>query len=251
MAIKKIIKNGLLWLGSVVKSNRGSKILYYHDVYRTDNYKALDADIRMGTHIDMFARHIDVIRQEGYEIVPEITEPKGQVVIMFDDGFRGIWECREYFYNQGICPTIFLPVEYVGRTDLGMLTFDEIKELQQHGFIFQSHTWTHRPLTDVPEQELRHELEESKTELSKILEKDVDSLCMPLGFFTPDIVNKIREAGYTKIYSCVPGNYSSAPYGLLSRNLVQYASPFEVRMILRGANDLLKNRYIKLQCKAG
>lgn len=247
--LKLAIKNIVMWTGSMLKNNHGSKILYYHDVFKTTNYSALDADIYMGTPLDLFKKHINVIRSEGYEIVRKITKSEGQVALMFDDGFRGIWECREYFFDHGLCPTIFLPIEYIGRTDLGMMTLDEIKELQRHGFIFQSHTCTHRPLTSVPETELNKELVDSKEKLSKMLGAKVDALCMPLGFFTPRLLQKIKAGGYTEIYSCVPGNANEGPYGLITRNLVQYSSPRQVKFILRGANDLLKKRYLKLQCK--
>ena len=238
----------MLW-SSLRHRNHGSKVLYYHDVYQTVNFKALDADIHMGTPLELFKKHIDVIRAEGYEIVPQITKPEGQVAIMFDDGFRGIWECRQYFYEQGICPTIFLPVEYIGRQDLGILTLDEIRELQQNGFIFQSHTWSHRPLSSVPKDELLHELVDSKVRLSELLGVNVTALCMPLGFFTSNIIGKITEAGYDEIYSCIPGNYFDKHKTLIPRNICQYASPSEMKFILRGGNELLKKRYALMHNK--
>lgn len=251
MNTKLLLKQTVMWVGSLLSRNRGSKILYYHDVFETTNYRALDADIYMGTPLDLFKKHIAVIRSEGYEIVRKITKPERQVALMFDDGFRGIWECREYFFDHGLCPTIFLPIEYIGRKDLGMLTIEEVKELQRFGFIFQSHTWTHRPLTSVPKDELSKELVDSKNKLSEMLGTKVNALCMPLGFFTPTLLQQIREAGYTEIYSCIPGNVSEAPHGLLARNLVQYVSPFQLKLILRGANEFIKKRYYKLHCKNG
>lgn len=250
MSIKPKIKEAILWVGAMRHRNRGSKVLYYHDVYQTVNYKALDADIHMGTPLELFKKHIDIIKTEGYEIVPHITKPEGQIAIMFDDGFRGIWECRDYFYKNGICPTIFLPVEFIGRTDLGMLTLQEIKELQQHGFIFQSHTWTHRPLTSVPEDELLHELVDSKTQLTELLGVDVTALCMPLGFFTKEILGKITESGYKEIYSCIPGNYFDKYQNLIPRNICQYASPNDVKLILRGGNEILRKRYATMHNKS-
>ena len=249
MGIKPKIKATILWTGSMLKRNHGSKVLYYHDVYRTVNFKALDANIHMGTPLELFKKHVEVIRDEGYEIVPHITKPEGQVAITFDDGFRGIWECRQYFYDQGICPTIFLPIQFIGRADLGILTIDEIRELQQHGFIFQSHTWSHRPLTSVPEDELLHELVDSKERLSELLGVNVTALCMPLGFFTEKILDSITAAGYEEIYSCIPGNYFDKYKNLIPRNICQYASPNEVKLILRGGNEILRQRYAAMHNK--
>lgn len=247
MNITALVKHGIMFAGSVMKRNRGSKILYYHDVYSTVNYKALDADIYMGTPLELFKKHVKVIREEGFEIVGKITKPEGQVAIMFDDGFRGIWECRQYFYDNNICPTIFLPVAFIGRKDLGIMTEDEILELQEHGFHFECHTWNHCKLTDFTDAELEKELGDSRKELSRILSRDVKGLCMPLGYFSDHIIRKIKEHGYEDIYSCIPGNYYDKPFGLITRNICQYSSPQEIRLILRGGNEFLKNHYISLQ----
>ncbi|MCM1291731.1 MAG: polysaccharide deacetylase family protein [Bacteroides sp.] len=245
---KEIIKKALMKTSALFNNNRGSKILYYHDVFRTINYRALDADIYMGTPFELFARHIDAVRSEGYELVPKITLPKGQVAIMLDDGFRGIYECRDYFSDNGIFPTVFLPAGYVGEVDKGLLSKAEILELQAHGFSFECHGWSHRPLTNVPENDLKRELIESKTYLENFLDKKVSGLCMPLGYFTCNLINRIKQAGYTEIYSCIPGCVTGKPFGLITRNLCQYASPEEVRLILRGGNEILKKHYLKLHC---
>lgn len=240
----------MMWLSSILHNNKGSKILYYHDVYQTDNYKALDADIQMGTHISLFKKHILTIRKEGYEIVPRITKPTGQVSIMFDDGFRGLWECRQYFYDNDIKPTVFLPAQFIGHPEIGIMTSGEILELQRHGFIFESHAWSHVQLTDFNEQELKHELKDSQKYLSKLLSKEVTGLCMPLGYFTPYLLEKIRESGYKDIYSCIPGNYHDRPFGIIARNLCQFASPLEMKLILRGGNEMLKTRYLQMHNKS-
>ena len=46
----------------------------------------------MSTPIGMFKKHIQIIRDNGYEIVAEITKPKGQIEISFDDGFLGLFD---------------------------------------------------------------------------------------------------------------------------------------------------------------
>lgn len=248
MNIAATIKYSLLQVGSWLNRNHGSKILYYHDIFRTTNYKALDADIYMGTPLELFKQHVSVIRQEGYEIVSQITKPENQVAIMLDDGFRGIWECRDYFFSNNILPTIFLPAALVGATERGLLSRDEILELQSNGFRFECHGWSHVPFDSVSPTELDRELIKSKEYLSRFLGKEVAGICMPLGFFTHEILERIKQAGYTEIYSCIPGNITTKPFGLLTRNICQYATPAEVRLILRGGNEILRNRYIKMHC---
>lgn len=248
--MKNLIKLFLLFVSSIFHRNHKSKVLFYHDVYDTVKYKALDADVYMGTPLSLFKKHIETIRKGGYQIVPHITKSEDEVAIMFDDGFRGIWECREYFYEQGIFPTIFLPVEYIGRKGEGIMTIEEILELQQHGFIFECHGWSHKELTQFDDKELERELGASKAELEKILNKRVTGFCMPVGLFSDHLLEEIKKYGYEEVYSCIPGNYDFRPHGFLrTRNLCQFASPLEVKLILRGGNELIKGRYEQLHHK--
>ncbi len=246
MIVKTVIKNALMRVSALTHNDHGSKILYYHDVFATVNYRALDTDIRMGTPLLLFARHVEVIRRQDYEIVPQITRTHGQAAIAFDDGFRGIYECRDFFYEQRIYPTIFLPVKFIGEKEKGIMSKEEILELQQHGFNFECHGWSHRPLTEVSENELNHKLVDSKKYLEDLLGKKIEAICLPLGYFTEKLLEKIHNAGYTKIYSSIPGSIEFRPHGMLPRNLCQYSSPEEVRLILKGGIEILKSRYEKL-----
>ena len=245
MNIRNIIKRALLWQGFLFHNNRNSKILFYHDVFRTENYKAKDADVCMGTPLSLFKKHIDVIRNEGFRIVPEITNTEGEVCIMFDDGFRGIYECRDFFYQNDIKPTVFLAVDYIGTE--GMLTKEEILELQANGFNFECHSWSHHVLTRWNDEELKKELGESRTYLSELLGKDVKEICLPVGCYNEHLLEQIQIYGYEKVYSSIPGDYSEKTRGgMIRRNLCQFSSPEEVKLILRGGNETVQQRYEKL-----
>lgn len=248
MNIRFLIKNILLRLGVALKNNRKSKALFYHDIYETVNYKAADADVCMGTHIDVFKTHVETIRKEGFEIVSRITKPEGQVCIMLDDGFRGIYECREFFYSHNVFPTIFLAVDLIAKE--GFLTKEEILDLQQHGFNFECHSWSHCDLTIWSDEELKHELGDSKEWLSEMLGKEITEICLPIGYFNDNLLKQLQLYGYQNIYSSMPGNYDDFSHGLRRRNLVQYATAEEVALILRGGNELLKGRYEKMHHKS-
>lgn len=248
MNLREIVKLTLMEVSSILHRNHKSKILFYHDIYTSINYKATDDDVCMGTHLDMFKRHLEVIRKEDYTIVPHITEPEGQVCIMLDDGFRGIYECRQFFYDNQIYPTIFLAVELIGQK--GILTKDEILDLQAHGFIFECHSWSHKDLTIWNDEDLRRELGESKKYLSEMLNKEVSEICLPIGYFKDHLLDQIKVYGYNKVYSSIPGNYCETTIGgMAARNLVQFASPAEVKLVLRGGNEMIKGRYEKMHYK--
>lgn len=246
--MRNLIKLFLLWISSLLHRNRKSKILFYHDIYKTTNYKALDADVHMGTHIELFKRHVDIIRKEGFEIVQQITKPEGQVAIMLDDGFRGVYEVRDFFYENNIFPTIFLPAGHIGEDCL--LSKDEILNLQDNGFKFECHSWSHFDLTTFSDEELRRELGESKNILRTLLGKDVDEICLPLGYFSNHLIEQLRLYGYKEVYSSIPGNYMEPVYGgLRTRILCQFSSPIEVKYMLRGGCEMINKRYKKMHYK--
>ena len=239
--LRGIVKSSILTLGACINRNKKSKLLYYHDVYEDVCYTD------MGTPWPLFARHLDVISHEGFEVVSTIEKTVGQVAILFDDGFRGIFDCRELFYERQICPTVFLAVSLIGRP--GYLAKEEILELQRHGFSFQCHGWTHSDMTQFDDLELNRELVDSKQYLSELLGKEVSEICLPIGYFAEQVIEKAFEAGYTTVYSSVPGNYEDSVYGMRTRNFVQHSTPYDVRLILRGGNSLLRRHYIKMHRK--
>jgi len=242
MKIRSLAKNSILWLGSISFHNYKSKIVFYHDVFKDQSYKSLDSDVLMGTSLDMFKEHLKEIEKEHFTIVPKITKTEGEVCIMLDDGFRGIWDNREFFYENKLRPTVFLAVDLIGKE--GFLTPDEILELQEHGFIFECHSWSHTNLVEKTDEELEHELLDSKEYLSNLLKKDVTEICLPIGYFSQHLIKKCKDYGYKEIYSSIPGCYYDTIHDILrTRNLCQFASPFEVRLLLRGGGEILKGRY--------
>lgn len=245
MNIRNIIKLVIMFFSSILHRNKKSKILFYHDVYLTTNYKAKDDDVYMGTPLELFKEHVNTIRKEGYVFVPRIVKEKGEVSIMLDDGFRGVYENRNYFYENNIFPTIFIAVDLIGKD--GFLSKDEILELQNHGFNFECHSWTHTNLATKTDDELIKDLLESKKYLSELLGKDVTEICLPIGYYNKHLIEKIKEYGYKKVYSSIPGNvFELGPFDMIRRNLLQFASASEVKYVLRGGNEMIKKRYEKL-----
>ena len=164
---------------------------------------------------------------------------------MFDDGFHGIYDNRQFFYENKITPTVFLALDLIGKD--GFLNLDEILELQAHGFNFECHSWTHSNLAVKKDEELKKELYESKVQLSKILHKPVTEICLPIGYFSDHLVEQIQQFGYKEAYSSIPGAYDEKVQGFLRpRILCQFASPNELKYLLRGGYWLIKKRYERL-----
>ena len=221
----------------------GPKIVYYHDV------TGMNAVTSMSTPFDLFQRQIDVARNNGYDFVAAPPERRLQLMVCFDDGFRGVWDRREFFVKERIYPTISVAIDLVGRP--GYLTWAEIAELRAMGFRFSSHTWSHRSLTEVPDSELMHELRDAREELSMRTAGVIDGLCFPRGKFSRRVLDAAIRAGFTIGYASVPGraidplDECGQELRVLPRMLVQDAALGRFTDILHGAMLPFRGYYLR------
>lgn len=237
------LKHYLMCFAGNLLRSRASKVLYYHDVFEAERYTP------MGTPVELFCRHMDTVRNAGFSVVREISEPENQVQICFDDGFRGIWDTRAVLADYGVEPTIFCAVSLIGKP--GYLTVAELKELcARQNWRVQSHTWSHQDLTKFHGESLRHELSDARRQLSECLDAPMDELCFPIGYYSDEVLREAWTAGYRKLYCSIPGDYGSeSARGIIRRNLVQHVSPEEVRWILAGGLTVFAGHYRKLHWK--
>ena len=234
--MKELIRTAIRAAGYIFHRNRKSKVIYYHDLGTefTD----------MGTDFEQFKHHINQIRSFGFNIVDNIIKPKNEVMVCFDDGWLGIYKYRDYFIEQGFFPTIFLAIELIGAE--GFLSLQQILEMQQLGFHFQCHTWTHTGLPDHNDSDLIHELKDSKEYLEKILGKPVDDICFPQGRFNQDVIEHCQKLGYRRLYSSLNGGYNQLlKQGLICRNLLQDVPSRDIKYVLLG--DSIIQRF-RLRC---
>lgn len=240
MQAKELIRTSLFIVGNLLFHNKKSKIIYYHDFYNKKSYT------NMATPLSLFKQHLAIAQKCGYTIVDTITKQEKELSVMLDDGFRGIWDCREFFYNEGIHPTIFIAKSLVGQE--GYLTEEEIKELESHGWNFQSHTVSHTSLNNFTMEQLDYELEESKRYLEKVLGKPVKAICAPQGKYSNWTCEKAYRAGYDVFYSSTPGNYFERLTDfsfVITRNLCQSLTPFQFKMAINGGYKLFQKTYFK------
>ena len=89
-----------------------------------------------------------------------------------------------------------------------MLSWDEIREMQQAGVRFGSHTVTHPILSRVEKAQLKMELTESKMELEAHLKMPVVGFAYPNGQpsdYNEDVKKLLWEAGYLYAVTTNPG----------------------------------------------
>lgn len=126
---------------------------------------------------------------------PEAFSSK-KVAVTFDDGFEDIYtDVFPMVQKQYIPVTVFLVTAWIGKK--GFLAWETIREMSRGGVDFGSHTRSHVYLPSVSSRKtLEGEIRGSKEFLEEKLGKEVPLFSYPVGGFTEEIKEVVRQAGY-------------------------------------------------------
>ena len=132
--------------------------------------------------------------------------PENPVLITFDDGYEDNYRnAYPILQKYGFKATIFVVAGFIGRYP-NYLTWDQALELEKNGISIESHTVTHRSMTDLSDDELRKELVDSKKLIEERLGKKVNYIAYPTGTYNLHIGQLVREAGYQAAFTIKYGN---------------------------------------------
>jgi peptidoglycan/xylan/chitin deacetylase (PgdA/CDA1 family) len=88
-----------------------------------------------------------------------------------------------------------------------MVSWDNVKEMNENGIDFGSHTVTHPILTHVPLNQVKVEIIESKKIIEKKLNRPITTFCYPNGFATDynaDIIQILKDNGFQSSVTAIP-----------------------------------------------
>jgi len=88
-----------------------------------------------------------------------------------------------------------------------IMSWDEVKEMNENGINFGAHTVTHPILTKVSPQQAKHEITKSKKDIEKRLNKPVTTFSYPNGLaddFNEEIKNLLKENGFICASTIIP-----------------------------------------------
>jgi len=217
-------------------------ILCYHGVTERLNRHPNDPT---GLHIraDRFEAQLDHLRRH-YRVISlaEFLEarrtnaplPRKSVVLTFDDGYRNfLTGALPRLAAREMPASVFLitdriPAEsHAGRNgwseldDETFLSWEEVRELHEHGVEFGSHTCSHRKLSQIAATDVDNELRLSQQKIGTHLSQATMPLAFPYGAYSETVVAMARELPYTCALTTDAGtNGPSTDLFLLRRNLI-------------------------------
>ena len=186
---------------------------------------------------DRFREQLECIAANGYspltldEVLNGADELGKGVVITFDDGWLDNYTNVLPLLRQfGFKATVFVVSDFIGQP--GYLTWDQLREMQLSGIAIHSHTASHRPLAELDESEITHELLSSKKSLEEGLKTAVNFISMPQGSFNQKVLNIARQVGYRAVCTSVPGfSHTRSPLPLFKR--INVAEEYDSQMFSR------------------
>ncbi|WP_094811888.1 polysaccharide deacetylase family protein [Bordetella genomosp. 12] len=197
-------------------------ILMYHQIGipapRGTPYRGLTV------HPASFRRQMTWMSRLGYrglsmrDLMPYLRgQASGKVFgVTFDDGYRNVLEnAAPVLEALGFTGTNYFVAHQLDGSNVwdaakgipysGLMSADEMRQWHAAGNEVGSHTLDHVHLPQLPAEEARRQIRQSKEELEQILGAPVTAFCYPYGDHGPEHMAMAREAGYENATLTVRG----------------------------------------------
>jgi peptidoglycan/xylan/chitin deacetylase (PgdA/CDA1 family) len=195
-----------------IHSPKSIPVLMYHRV--------LDEQPSSSSHgiwvtTDQFRNQLQSLRSRGFKTITfrdyarflegKFRLPERPIVLTFDDGYEDNFSVAYPLLREFDCHAVIYAVTDpkrrtnfwdTGEPTAPLLTTEQLRELHKAGMEIGSHTTTHPRLTQIPAEEIRKELRESRDSLQQILGSEVLSFAYPYGALQPEVKTYVAEAGY-------------------------------------------------------
>ncbi|AUX46583.1 uncharacterized protein SOCE26_080890 [Sorangium cellulosum] len=222
-ALKGLLRRATAGLGAAIPGLRGPaeapRVLCYHGVCDgpPDEWSVTPAQLRR--HMRWIAAHCRPVPLE--DIVRAVSGraalPPRAVAVTFDDGLRDVFTTAApilsdlsipaaAFVSPGLLDGLRPHTSYAPTRPF--MSWDEVRALARAGWTIGSHALTHPVLADLPADEARRELVESRRALAERCEREVTLLAYPYGTrrtVSPRDRRLAAEAGYEAAFLDMTG----------------------------------------------
>ncbi len=142
--------------------------------------------------------------------------PAKPILITFDDGYLDNYtNAYPIMKKYGFTAAIFVVTDLIGH-DERFMSWNQVREMQQDGFVFGSHTVSHAVLTKLSREQAVEELTGSRKVLEEQLGGKIRYFAYPTGAYNLQIEELVKQAGYKAAFTIRYGEAGaqSNPYAL-------------------------------------
>jgi peptidoglycan/xylan/chitin deacetylase (PgdA/CDA1 family) len=140
--------------------------------------------------------------------------PAKPIILTSDDGYQSVYSyafpiLKKYGYKM----TVFLITSYMGANESlrrmnefdfdvegvprrPMLIWPEVRVMSKYGIEFQSHTWDHGIITNMPIEQAEAELAQSKYDIEANVGKPCSMVAWSHGIFNSEVISLLPKTGY-------------------------------------------------------
>lgn len=206
-------------------------IVVYHSISKkVDPFTVRPETFRC--HMEYIQQNFDIIRLTDIQkLLQKDRQYSRKVIITFDDALLDFFDNAYPVLEKLSIPcTVFVPTGFLGGYNdwypsnfpqKAVMSANHLISLQAAGLVdFGSHTVDHLRLSQLPVNQLEHQVAESKFTLQKILEKEIIMFAYPFGFEFSRLTTRIlRKTGYKIGLTTLWGTRNSAGNLLLLRRI--------------------------------
>lgn len=137
--------------------------------------------------------------------------PKKSVLLTFDDGYAdNFTEALPLLKKYNMKAVVFPIANWIGKPNhwenfgkQETMTMNEhqLKQWLNQGMQIEPHTLNHPFLTNCSKEELYPEVHEAKLKLEQLLDKPMNYLCYPYGFFDQNVIEATKRANYKMAFA--------------------------------------------------
>jgi peptidoglycan/xylan/chitin deacetylase (PgdA/CDA1 family) len=189
-------------------------VLAYHAIADLDGDPVLD---KFSVAPTRFAEHVDFLRSRGWSFVDldavlaalsgEKSLPSRALLLTFDDAYEDLLtDAAPILADRGIPAVAFAVAGQLGQTNtwdsangassLKLLDADGLRTATAMGVEIGAHTASHRPLTEVADGELEHELAGAARLLMEAGLPRPRAFSYPFGLWNEGLAQAVSDAGY-------------------------------------------------------
>lgn len=159
-----------------------NEIFMFHKIVEDDSYRQAS---NMVISFSDFKLFIEILKNTGQicriDEINNISTYLKKYYLTFDDGYAETYKTALRWLSKNKIPfTVFVTTSFLDKTEY--LSINQLKCLSKNNYCtIGAHTVTHPLLRNLNKEEVRTEIFESKKELERITEKEVNYFAYPYG----------------------------------------------------------------------